>query len=132
MDVIITGWALDSYLDLKHRKVFSKEEYKEQIRPDVLLLRNYPRDPKFTNDKFWSIATDRSGNKIAGGYKMKWHQMGSGRIQLRLSVGIFTDAFLCEAYVKNNDKEEKRKLAKFKARLQKIREGNYTENGRLS
>lgn len=132
MEIIITAWALDSYLDMKHNRVFSKEEYRDTIRPDVSLLKDYPDDPKFKNDKFWSVATDRTGNKIENGYKMKWHQIGHGKVQLRLSVGIFSDAFLCEAYVKKDEKHEKRKLAIFKIRLELIRRGAYTENGRLS
>jgi hypothetical protein len=63
---------------------------------------------------------------------MKWHQIGNGKVQLRLAVGIFTDAFLCEAYVKNDPKTEKRKMAKFKVYLDKIRRNEYTENGRLT
>lgn len=132
MEIFITGWALDSYLELKHERVFSEEEYKDTIRPDALLLKNYPDSPKFENDKFWSIATDRTGKKIKDGYKMKWHQIGNGKVQLRLTVGIFDDAFLCEAYVKRDESYERRKSAKFKTRLELIRRGTYAENGRLS
>lgn len=132
MDIIITSWALDSYLEMKHNRVFSKEEYKKIIRPDVLRLKDYPDDPKFENEKFWSIVADQSHNKIENGYKMKWHQIGSGKIQLRLTVGMFCNAFLCEAYVKRNAKAEQRKIARFKVFLQLIRQNQYTENGRLS
>ena len=95
MEIVITSWALDSYLDLKHRQVFTDQEYKTKIRPDVLLLKNYPTEIKFQNSKFWSQATDRSNNRIPDGFKMKWHQVGSGKIQLRLPVGIFSEALLC-------------------------------------
>ena len=132
MDIIITAWALDSYLELKHNRVFSVDEYKKTIRPDALRLDNYPDDSKFKNNKFWSIATDQNGNNIEDGYKMKWHQIGSGKVQLRLTVGIFAEAFLCEAYVKNDPKTEKRKMARFKVYLEKIRRNEYTENGRLA
>ncbi|HSV43491.1 MAG TPA: hypothetical protein VLJ10_02960 [Candidatus Bathyarchaeia archaeon] len=132
MEVIITGWAFNSYLEMTHNRVFGKAEYKNRIRPDVLRLKNYPDDSRFENDKFWSIATDRTGNKIRDGYKMKWHQVGDGRVQLRLTVGIFSGAFLCEAYVKNDPKAEKRYMARFKVYLQKIRLNEYVENGRLS
>jgi len=42
MDILITQWALDSYLDLKQDYVFSEEEYKAVIRPDVMRLHYYP------------------------------------------------------------------------------------------
>lgn len=38
MEIIITQWALDSYLELKTENVFTVKEYKEVIRPDVLRL----------------------------------------------------------------------------------------------
>lgn len=63
---------------------------------------------------------------------MKWHQVGNGKVQLRLTVGMFSDAFLCEAYVKENPGAEKRQMARFKVYLQKIRNNEYLENGRLS
>ena len=131
MDIVLTAWALDSYLDLKHRGVFTSQEYKGTIRPDVLVLKNYPADPKLQNSKFWSQATDRSGNRISGGYKMKWHNIGNGKVQLRLPVGIFSEAMLCEAYVKGNPKEEQRRLARFKTHLELIRRDQYTECGRI-
>ena len=131
MEIIITSWALNSYLEMKHNRVFKDEEYKKVIRPDVLRLENYPDDPKFENSKFWSIA-EQDGNKVEDGYKMKWHQIGNGKIQLRLTVGIFSEAYLCEAYVKENPKAEKRKMAWFKVYLEKIRRDEYTENGRLT
>jgi len=131
MEIIITSWALNSYLELKHSRVFTDEEYKKVIRPDVLRLRDYPDDPKFENDKFWSIA-EMDSKKIEDGYKMKWHQVGHGKVQLRLPVGLLGDAFLCEAYVKENPKAEKRRMARFKVHLEKIRRQEYTENGRLT
>ena len=83
MDIVLTAWALDSYLDLKHTKTFSAQEYKSMIRPDVMLLRNYPNEPKFQNSKFFSFATDGMNNRIPDGYKLKWHQVGPGLVQLR-------------------------------------------------
>jgi len=132
MEIVLTAWALDSYLDLKHKGVFTKQEYKQVLRPDVLLLKNYPNNPKFQNSKFWSQATDRSKNRIPDGYKMKWHNLGYGQVQLRLAVGMFQEAYLCEAYVKENAKKEQRRLAKFKTYLELIRRGQFTECGRLS
>ena len=64
---------------------------------------------------------------------MKWHQIGNGKVQLRLTVGIYgNECFLCEAYVKSDEKVDRRKLAKFKGYLDLIRQGCYTIRGRLA
>jgi hypothetical protein len=137
ISIVLTQWALDSYLDLKHLKVFSPADYKEAIRPDVKLLESYPAHPKFANGKFWSPAT-LDNNALPNGYKMKWHNLGVQRVQLRLTVGLGFDkelsdtALLCHAYVKNNPKTEYRQLLKFKTRLELIRRREYTERGRLA
>ena len=132
MEIIITEWALNSYLELKGEQVFTDEEYREYIRPDVMRLKEYPIDPKFSQEKFWSVAKGQNGQAIPHGFKMKWHQVGNGCIQLRLTVGILNaQCFLCEAYVKGNEKKEARKLARFKTFLQNIREGKYTVRGKL-
>lgn len=101
------------------------------IRPDVLRLKTYPLDTKFGNGKFWSPAQDGTGNLIKDGHKMKWHQMGSGKVQIRLPVAMLAEALLCEAYVKENEKQEKRRLARFKVHMQLIKMGRFTERGRL-
>lgn len=132
MDIIITQWALDSYLELKSKRVFDEKVYKEVIRPDILLLSEFPKNPKFGQGKFWSVAQDKSGKVIANGYKMKWHQMGNGLVQVRLTVGIFNDeCFLCEAYVKTNESQEHRKLAVFKRQLALIKDKQHVVCGRL-
>lgn len=70
---------------------------------------------------------------MPNGYKMKWHQVGDGKVQLRLTVGIFNDkCFLCEAYMKENENQERRKLERFKTRLQLLRLNRYTIRGKLS
>lgn len=132
MNIVITQWALDAYLDLKAGLVFGHSEYWNEIRPSVLLLKVYPDDVKFKQPKFWSVAQNQANQIISDGYKMKWHQVGQGRVQLRLPVGILTDAFLCAAYVKQNPKQEQRQLAKFKTYLQLIRQNHYIECGRIS
>ena len=38
--IIITEWALQSYVDLKYQGVFTDQEYWDTLRPDVELLRN--------------------------------------------------------------------------------------------
>lgn len=35
VDLVITEWALDAYLEHKHRNVFTTDEYRQTIRPDV-------------------------------------------------------------------------------------------------
>lgn len=132
MEIIITQWALDAYLNLTAQQAFTKEEYRKEIRPDVLLLKTYPNNIKFKQPKFWSIAQEESGESISKGFKMKWHQLGSGNNQLRLPVGLIGGAFLCEAYIKENPKQERRKLAKFKTHLQLIKENKFMNCGRLS
>lgn len=58
--------------------------------------------------------------------------MGAGLVQLRSSIGVFSnDFFLCEAYVKQNEKQEKRKLLRFLTILQLIKADKYTIRGRL-
>jgi len=131
VDVVITEWALDSYLELVSRRVFSTQEYKTTIRPDVERLKTYPSDPEFQKQNFWSPAQDTGGGVLRGGFKMKWHNVGVGNVQLRLPVGIVGDAILCQAYVKENAKQERRLLAKFKTHLQLIRMGRHTIRGRL-
>ena len=131
MDIYITQWALDSYLDLKHQGVIDRNFYKSTLRPDVLLLANYPASPKFNNGKFWSKATMGSV-VVSDGYKMKWHQVGNGQVQLRLTVCQQGGFHLCQAYVKLNSAQDRREIAKLKTRIQLILQGQYTVCGRLT
>ena len=131
MDVVISEWALDSYLRLKKARAFTDQEYRGTLRPDVLRLRKYPAEPKFGLQQFWSIAECPSGQKIQDGFKMKWDQLGNGKVELRLPVAIIGNAILCEAYVKTGSKEELRMLARFKTHVQFIRKGVITERGIL-
>lgn len=132
LNIIITSWALDSYLNLTHQNQFAPADYKETIRPDVLLLKSFATtpSPKFSNSKFWSPA-DLYGVPIRGAFKMKWHNLGPNSIQLRLQVGFIKDAFLLAAYVKKGPKMEARQAAKLKTRLELIKSGQYIECGRL-
>lgn len=130
MDIVITEWALQSYLDLKG--VFTNKEYYETLRPDAELLRIYPRHSKFENDKFWGPCKDKSGKVIRHGYKMKWHNLGSGNIQLRLLVVVMDEiAYLCNAYVKDNENTDFREMAKLKFKIQLINEGKFIFRGKL-
>ncbi len=131
MEIVITEWALQSFLDLVG--VFSPEEYREVLRPDAELLKDYPGHLRFSNDKFWGPCKDKSGKIIRQGYKMKWHNMGPGQIQLRLLVAIADDTvYLCNAYVKDNKSTDLREMLKFKTKIQLIKEGRFFFRGRLS
>lgn len=102
-----------------------------RIQPDVKLLTVFPKDPKFRNGKFWSTANEGKSKVIPDGYKMKWHQVGSGKVQLRLPVAIINQPYICEAYVKSNDKIDKRMMARFKTHLKLIRQGKFVKLGVL-
>jgi hypothetical protein len=129
--IIITRWALDAYLELKQENVFSQQYYQEQLRPDALLLSHYPSDPKFGNGKFWS-PIKYNNQMVSHGFKMKWHQVGNGCVQMRLPIALLHEAYLCQGYVKRNEKTEQRMLAKFKTHLQLIQEENYIKCGELA
>ena len=53
MRIFITPVALESYLDLKHARFFTSEEYETILRPDALRLKNFNTDPKFLLQQFW-------------------------------------------------------------------------------
>ena len=142
MDVIITEWGLQSYLNLKSKGIFTTEDYRSILRPDAELLKTEnPFDsqhPRFGNSKFWGPATYK-GSIIKNGFKMKWHNLGPGRNQLRLCVVIVTSildgvesqrAFLCTGYVKDSNRE-KREMARLKIKIQKIVEGTFVYRGTL-
>ena len=142
MEVVITEWGLQSYINLKGLGVFTDTDYTTHLRPDVELLKtDDPFDKthtKFSNDKFWGPA--KSGGKIIKfGYKMKWHNLGPGKVQLRLLVVIIETeidsvktqrAFLCTSFVKD-DKTDRREMARLKLKIQKIEDGTYVYRGKL-
>lgn len=131
MEIVITREALDSYLDLLHRGYISRAIYEDTLRPDIHLLHDYPRPTEFDRDKFWSPAKGRRG-RIRGGHKMKWHNVGAGRVQLRLPVAILADtAHLSKAYMKDSRKKELRELARFDVHIARVRQGKHIEEGRL-
>jgi hypothetical protein len=132
VNVVITEWALQSYVDLKGSNVFTDQDYWQTLRPDVERLAVYPNDLKFQQPRFWGPATDKTGNVLPDGYKMKWRNLGPGQVQLRLAVAIIGgEALLCQAYVKDNDAKDKREMAKFLSHLKNIRAGNYVRRGHL-
>jgi hypothetical protein len=133
LDIVITEWALQSYLDLKADGAFSTAEYKQTIRPDVELLKAGwpPQGAKFGNNKFWGPAEVRN-RQVPNGFKMKWHNVGNGKVQLRLCVTYFSGRwFLCQAYVKDSEATDKRQLAKFLGRVQLIHTQQHIERGLL-
>jgi hypothetical protein len=134
VEVVITEWALDSYLDLKHQGAFSLEQFNAVIRPDVELLKEgLPlRHPKFRNSHFWGPAQDINGLEIPCGFKMKWHNLGNGRNQIRLTVCIIEEkAYLCHAYIKTSDSQDKRYSARLKNRIADIRHRHFVLRGYL-
>jgi hypothetical protein len=61
---------------------------------------------------------------------MKWHQLGNGNVQLRLPVAVLRQqSFLSEAYVKSNDKFDKRMMARFKTHIQLIQQNQFITRG---
>ncbi len=131
MDVVITEWALQSYTELKAVQAFTVSEYKQTIRPDVARLCNgWPSsDPKFLQSKFWGNAVGFRG-AVVHGFKMKWRNMGSGQVQIRVCVLIDNGrAYLCNAYVKDSKQKDLREIAKFKIYAQTIRRGTHAERG---
>ncbi len=140
MEVIITEWAKQSYLDLRNAQVFTRDEYKNTLRPDAELLKIYPNEPKFKVSNFWGPAVDVSNKSITNGFKMKWHNIGNGKVQLRLLVVIIDSeidnkieerAFLCESYAKTGSSQDKRQMEKLKIKIRRIAQGNYLYRGSL-
>lgn len=132
MDIVITDWALDSYLDLFHRGVFTKQEYWDRLRPDVELLQSFPASRRFQDANFWGPATDKSGSTVPHGFKMKWHNIGPGRIQLRVSIALWNGRFyLCRGWVKDSPATDKREAANLKRHINVIANGQHTERGTL-
>ena len=63
---------------------------------------------------------------------MKWHNLGPGKVQLRLSVALVNNtAFLCRAYVKDSDATDKRQIASLKVHVSSILQGHVIVRGYL-
>lgn len=129
MDIVITNWGLQTYLALRHRNVFTLDDYNDKLRPDALLLRDYPNSPRFQNAKFWGSAD----NNDASCFKMKWHNIGPGRVQLRVGVVLHGgDALICEGYVKSSPNADKRYTRRLRVHAELIRRGQYQKLGELT
>jgi hypothetical protein len=130
VEIVITEWAFQSYIDLVPG-VITSGDYWNTIRPDVELLRSYPSEAKFSLSTFWGPATV-NGQSIPDGFKMKWHNIGPGRLQLRLAVATVNGvAYLCEAYSKTSPRQDTRMMARFESHIDFIRQGNFNYRGRL-
>jgi len=131
MEVMITGWALQSYLDLKHGHAFADREYQTTFRPDAERLKVFPDDPKFKVRGFWGPATKGNGVNVTDGYKMKWDSVGPGRNELRLCVAIIgSKALLCRAYIKKG-KNDLRECLNLERHITLIRQGRHIDRGRI-
>ncbi|MCC7403111.1 MAG: hypothetical protein IT288_01830 [Bdellovibrionales bacterium] len=63
---------------------------------------------------------------------MKWHNMGSGKFQLRLAIAVIKNsAFLCQGYVKQSEFVDRREMAKLRIRIQDIEQGDFELRGSL-
>lgn len=132
LEIVITEWALQSYLDLVGSDQVTRKEYMTVLRPDILRLKQYPLDDSFKTSSFWGRATLRGGVPVEDGYKMKWHNIGNGKVQLRLCVAMIKGvAYLCQAYVKGNDATDKRNAATLLVRIDLIEQGRYERRGSL-
>jgi hypothetical protein len=87
MDIVITAWALDSYLDLKHTHVFTDPEYKGTIRPDVMLLKTYPQLKVLVHCHRWQRQQDTRWlqNEVAPGGSRKSANEATHRFICRIS-----------------------------------------------
>lgn len=130
MQIVITDWALQSYLDLKHKHVFTDAEYWGTIRPDVELLKQFPSHVKFGVNGFWGPANQGGGNNTPDGYKMKWGNFGAGRVELRLAVAVLgSKAYLCQSYVKTKNTQDYREALNLQRYVNLINQGRYVQCG---
>jgi hypothetical protein len=129
--IIITEWGLDSYLDLVGRAVFSRADYWSTLRPDVKKLLHFPTLPEFSSSGFWGPAKSPRGI-VSDGYKMKWHNLGPGKSQLRLCVAILSDvAYVCQAFVKSSGSVDLAQGAKLRSRIELLKRGRANLRGEL-
>ncbi len=121
MRILLTEWALSSYTEL-FGTAFTWEEYRDRIRPDILVLRD-SADTRLRDSRFWSLAESGENSPVPDGFKMKWHNLGPGRVQLRLAVArIGNDNWLCHAYNKTSAPLDYRMGALLRNRIRLIRE----------
>ena len=102
MTIVITEWALQAYTD----RLGGACSLMPNIGADSAPMLNGSRCfLTIRNSQFELLGAgaDRSKKNVPDGYKMKWHNIGPGKNQLRLAVALINgNAYLCQAYVKNN------------------------------
>lgn len=131
MRILITEWALASYLDLRKDGVLSREVYWQVLRPDIESLAELSSSERFKDASFWGPAQALGGRRVQDGWKMKWHNVGNAR-QLRLCVALVDrDAYLCHAYQKSSASGDWMEGAKLEVRIQIIREGKAEVRGAI-
>lgn len=131
MRILITEWGWESYGEMVGDQ-FSKAEYWQTLRPDIERLFALSSDAKFRDSKFWGPAESAANKPVSDGYKMKWHNMGSGRIQLRLGVVLIgPTAWLCHAWSKTKDAEDQRQCMALRHRITLIRAGQARIKGEI-
>lgn len=82
MRILITDWALDADAGMVGRD-FTEKEYRGVLRPDIARLHRRDADPRFKDARFWGPAQSGPACNVPDGFKMKWHNIGPGLIQLR-------------------------------------------------
>jgi hypothetical protein len=131
MRVLITDWALDAYAEMVGRD-FSEEEYWAVLRPDILRLYARTTDIAFNDAHFWGPAQSGPSRNVPDGFKMKWRNIGSGRVQLRLCVALVEgNAWLCDAYSKTDPRQDYRMGVRLIDRIQSVRDGDVVVRGVL-
>jgi len=133
MVVLITKHALQTYLALKHQGQFTDEEYREKLRPDAERLKSWPGDEKFDQSRFWGPA-EFKGKRIPDAFKMRWRNIGPGRIQLRLGVVRYGETWLLYEGYRKDTRAEKfymLRLATFRKALKENGRAAFIEEGQL-
>lgn len=129
MRILITDWALSSYSEFVPMTI-SVEEYWSTVRPDIERLFQFAGEQKFRDARFWGPAESGPNRTVPEGYKMKWHNIGNGGLQLRLGVTFFAgDAWLLHAWCKTSPHVDYINGATMRARIPRLRAGEIDAIG---
>lgn len=122
MRIVITEWALDAYRRMIDQHLFSEADYWSTIRPDIQRLFDFPSDPRFGDSNFWGPAKSNPSQIVRDGFKLKWHNLGPGQIQLRLGVALLgSTAWLCGAWNKTSRPMDHLASARLAKQIEEIR-----------